>query len=154
MDGYIIGAIVATFTVIAVVMLVRSIHSQQKKLQRKISEQFGQVPDNSDLEFDSISRPWKYCTDKDVYRTIDDITWNDLDMNEVFARINSCQSSLGEEYLYISLHMHSNDEKLSTREALMEYLDHVSSRIDTSDNHTMQISTTGSSKTTFSFIKP
>ena len=74
MDGYIIGVIVATFTLVAVVMMVQSIHSQQKKLQRKISEQFGQVPDNIDLEFDSISRPWKYCTDKDVSRTIDDIT--------------------------------------------------------------------------------
>jgi len=124
LDGYIIGAIVATFMVIAVAMMVRSIHSQQKKLQRKISEQFGQVPDNIDLEFDSISRPWKYCTDKDVSRTIDDITWNDLDMNEVFARINNCQSSLGEEYLYLSLHMRSDDDKLSAREVLMEYLDH------------------------------
>lgn len=35
---------------------------------------------------------------------IDDITWNDLDMDGVFDRINTCQSSVGEEYLYALLH--------------------------------------------------
>lgn len=35
---------------------------------------------------------------------IDDITWNDLDMDDVFDRLNTCQSSVGEEYLYALLH--------------------------------------------------
>ena len=35
---------------------------------------------------------------------IDEITWNDLDMDDVFDRINTCQSSVGEEYLYALLH--------------------------------------------------
>lgn len=33
-------------------------------------------------------------------RVIDHITWNDLDMDRVFASLNHCQSSVGEEYLY------------------------------------------------------
>ncbi|MDE5741056.1 MAG: hypothetical protein K2H90_01240, partial [Oscillospiraceae bacterium] len=35
---------------------------------------------------------------------IDGITWNDLDMDDVFDRLNTCQSSVGEEYLYALLH--------------------------------------------------
>ena len=30
---------------------------------------------------------------------IDDITWNDLDMEEVYERINTASSSVGQEYL-------------------------------------------------------
>ena len=35
---------------------------------------------------------------------IDDITWNDLDMEEVYERINSASSSVGQEYLKKTLH--------------------------------------------------
>ena len=35
---------------------------------------------------------------------VDEITWNDLDMNEVFARIDRTKSAAGEEYLYYLLH--------------------------------------------------
>ena len=38
---------------------------------------------------------------------IDDITWNDLDMEAVFERIDSCKSAVGEEYLYFLLHSES-----------------------------------------------
>ena len=32
--------------------------------------------------------------------TIDDITWNDLDMDSVFCMMNQCRSSSGDDYLY------------------------------------------------------
>ena len=38
---------------------------------------------------------------KDYY--VDDITWNDLSMDEIFDRVNYCESSSGEEYLYYLL---------------------------------------------------
>lgn len=31
---------------------------------------------------------------------VDDITWNDLSMNEIFLRVNNCDTSVGEEVLY------------------------------------------------------
>ncbi len=34
---------------------------------------------------------------------VDDITWNDLDMDSVFERIDKCRSAVGEEYLYYLL---------------------------------------------------
>ncbi|WP_242831955.1 hypothetical protein [Butyrivibrio sp. VCD2006] len=35
---------------------------------------------------------------------IDDITWNDLDMDDVFFRINNTKSFIGEQVLYHRLH--------------------------------------------------
>lgn len=40
---------------------------------------------------------------------IDDITWNDLDMDRFYALINNCKSSAGQEYLYKRLRMPEND---------------------------------------------
>ena len=34
---------------------------------------------------------------------VDDITWNDLNMDEIFKSINFTESSVGEEYLYFLL---------------------------------------------------
>lgn len=40
-----------------------------------------------------------YC-DYKKDSTIDDITWNDLDLNLVYRSMNYCQTSAGDEYLY------------------------------------------------------
>ncbi|HEX3018111.1 MAG TPA: hypothetical protein VHP31_09720 [Caproicibacter sp.] len=97
-------------------------NSNKKKLLERIQNQFGQIPDE-DPEFESIVKPWKYCMDHDEPGTIDDLTWDDLDMNQVFARLDSCMSSLGEEYLYIVLHKLGNEPDIEKREKLMEYLE-------------------------------
>ena len=123
MDGYVIAAVIVVFTFIAVVFMIRSARSAQKKLQEAIADQFGQVPDHEDLELDSICKPWKYCTEKDPLQTVDDITWNDLDMNQIFSRLDTCQTSLGEEQLYILLHKFIDENETNQREGLMEYLD-------------------------------
>ena len=122
MDAYIIGAVLSILLLSIVIANILSARSMEKKLREKMTEQFGQIPDNDDLQFDSISRPWKYCTDKDSFCTVDDITWDDLDMNQVFTRIDACQTSLGEEYLYALLHK-SDAEEASVREELMQSLE-------------------------------
>jgi DNA mismatch repair ATPase MutS len=53
---------------------------------------------------------------------VDDITWNDLNMNEVFGRINNAQSSVGEEFLYNMLRAPLFDEiKLKKEDSIIEY---------------------------------
>ncbi|MCL2215591.1 MAG: hypothetical protein FWB91_01095 [Defluviitaleaceae bacterium] len=53
---------------------------------------------------------------------VDSITWNDLDMDKVFARINVCHTSVGEEYLYNCLHeLPLNSDRLEERENLVEF---------------------------------
>ena len=48
---------------------------------------------------------------------IDEITWNDLDMEEVYERINTASSSVGQEYLKKTLHTLEFDaDKLISRD--------------------------------------
>lgn len=55
---------------------------------------------------------------------IDDITWNDLDMDDVFKRMNYTLSATGEEYLYHKLHALSQDrEELDHYEEMIQYLE-------------------------------
>ncbi len=53
---------------------------------------------------------------------VDDITWNDLDMDDVYKRTNNTQTSVGEEYLYYLLRSPVFDGKaLEERGRLVEY---------------------------------
>jgi DNA mismatch repair ATPase MutS len=55
---------------------------------------------------------------------IDEITWNDLDMDRIFGRINACKTSVGEEYLYNCLREPKFDiSELKKREKLIEFFD-------------------------------
>ena len=54
--------------------------------------------------------------------TIDDITWNDLDMDRIFMMINNTSCSTGEEYLYKMLRTPVFDQAtLDERNRLAEY---------------------------------
>lgn len=54
--------------------------------------------------------------------TVDDITWNDLDMDRVFMAVNQTWSSSGEEYLYGMLRTPCTEEAtLQERERLISY---------------------------------
>ncbi|EPY2275113.1 MutS-related protein [Clostridium sporogenes] len=72
-------------------------------------------------EMISILSYFKNTKDKKTF-FIDDITWNDLNMDEVFSIINNTQSSVGEEFLYNTLREPLFDErKLKERDSIVEY---------------------------------
>lgn len=105
---------------------VRDIVRSGKKLRNNIQEQFGSVPDRTEEPpFDEIARYWNYKNDfQHPDGCIDQTTWNDLDMDEVFKRMNICRSAVGEQYLYAALHQPQYSwEVLDSRARLMEYLD-------------------------------
>lgn len=53
---------------------------------------------------------------------IDEITWNDLSMDKVFQKINTTETTVGEQYLYNLLREIVHDEnKLKGRDELVEY---------------------------------
>lgn len=76
----------------------------------RLHDKFGTIPEG---------REWKKTVETfyDLYRSgenepvdgIDDITWQDLSMNEVFDRINQCDTSAGEEILYWQLRRNCMD---------------------------------------------
>ncbi len=89
------------FSVIIFVMVRGSIEEKQnkKRYEASLREEYGQFPDKEykEEDFENITRLFAY-RHKEYF--IDDITWNDLNMNGMFALMDHTQSSSGAEYLY------------------------------------------------------
>ena len=78
-----------------------------KKITIKyLNSSYGKKPSNSSkTNFDFLGKYYKERInyEKSNHNYIDNITWNDLDMNTVFKRINYTKTTLGETYLYYKL---------------------------------------------------
>lgn len=89
--------------------------------RKKLKENFGKPAEReyADGEFAGICR---YYEKHRADFSLDDITWNDLGMDELFCRMNVAGSSAGQEYLYYMLRTPSfSQEELLRREELMQY---------------------------------
>ena len=94
----------------------------KEQLLERLKEQWAKPPvsDFSSEKFESIKV--YYNTVKDDRLDVDDITWNDLDMDEIYLLMNNTQSSIGEEYLYALLHKPCfSKEELEERNRLIHY---------------------------------
>ena len=123
---YIILGII-TIVVMAFSAIYLRIKNRQRTIHR-IRSQFGVMP-NRKFEKEDIRRLM------DIERNthdIDDITWNDLDMDKVYSRINSCNSFIGEQVLYRRLHSVENDrQEVEDREKLIrKFTENVKRRED------------------------
>lgn len=83
-----------------------------KKLLKMVEKAFGQNPLEGHLYYNAekrIDRIGKYHDNlaglDDSKWVVDDITWNDLEMDRVFLRINHTNSFIGEQTLYHKLHV-------------------------------------------------
>lgn len=85
--------------------------SWKRRLKNHIHEKFGVVPKEKEWN-DRVKEYWKL---KGSREEVDDVTWNDLSMNEVFARINNCDTSAGEEILYWKLRRNDMDDEERAR---------------------------------------
>lgn len=95
---------------------------ERQKLREKIRNNWGSVPER-EYEYEEFRKITYYFEQnkKDKF-FIDDITWNDLDMDSIFMLINNTYSSVGEEYLYKTLRIPVfNQEELLKRENLISY---------------------------------
>lgn len=110
--------------VITIALIISSIRSNIN-LKRNLVDSFGKIPLQKKCDFESIGSYHRYKkTHNDNLEAIDSITWDDLDMNPVFMRINSCLTSVGDEYLYDTLHRAQADKDiLLKREDLISYLE-------------------------------
>ena len=110
--------------IITITLIISYIRSNQR-LKSRLKESFGKMPEQKKCEFESIESYHRNSEMNHVSsKTIDNITWDDLDMNIVFKRINTCLTSVGEEYLYDSLHQIQTGKKiLSKREHLIACLE-------------------------------
>ncbi len=107
---YVIAALVMIFisTTIGVI-------NQRKARKRRIAEiraMYGKKPEVKKFAFENVGLHWHQQTERVAEdEKIDDITWNDLDMDQVFARIASCSAFIGEQVLYSRLHTLPKDQE-------------------------------------------
>lgn len=96
--------------IIAAALYVMVVNNSRRKksILRKLENGFGAVPKNKYTaeEYENISHYFKRHMNEN---SIDDITWNDLDMDNVFKMINNTNSSIGQEYLYRMLRQPDTD---------------------------------------------
>ncbi len=104
------------------VMTILDVSKSKKRLRKEITESFGKLPTDKP-NFESISAYHEEALIDNNQRLIDEITWSDLEMDEVFKRINQTRTSVGEEYLYHVLHQSPmEEENIIKREPLINWL--------------------------------
>ncbi|MCU9807641.1 hypothetical protein LEQ06_05345 [Paraclostridium sp. AKS46] len=88
--------------VIVVVGIVFSIVENRKRLEYiklNIINNYGKTI-NLDEVMIKMKNVSSYFRNKNEKNIIDDITWNDLNMDDIFKKINNTQSTAGQEVLY------------------------------------------------------
>lgn len=123
--------ILITGSVLAVLLILYSIMAASRRAnllnrRRKIEREWGNVPDREYVsgELENIARYYqnKLKRQEEKSHVIDDITWNDLDMDRVFCMLNRTYSSVGQEYLYYMLRTpEMSEEKMQERERLIKH---------------------------------
>lgn len=112
--------IVLIFAILVIAVFAAG--SMRERNQRKIrlawlKESYG-VQNNDKLSADEINHISLYhegIASRDHDRCyIDDITWNDLGMDDIFVKMDTCCSAVGEEELYHRLHSPSYEEDEDT----------------------------------------
>lgn len=126
-----IGIAVAII-IILVIKIIYDKRSSRRKIIYRLKQRWGEVPKDgfSEDKLQAIGHYYETIVRKDT--DVDDITWHDLDMNQIYFTINNTCSSVGEEYLYAMLRsLKFSDEKLKERDALAEYFtEHEEDRIN------------------------
>lgn len=110
---------------VLLILLCKSKYDEKKyteKLYRRMNQEWGQVPKEEYSEAKYRSLQFYYNSLPKNEGDIDSITWNDLDMDQIFMTMNQTGSAAGEEYLFAMLHRLSySEEELSERSRLIRY---------------------------------
>lgn len=99
-------------------------YKNKKFLMNRIRREWGQEPDRdyNPTEYECISH-YYLNKETDAFQ-IDDITWNDLDMDRVFRQLNHTRSFIGESYLYYQLRTPKmNRKELEEFEAMVSWME-------------------------------
>ena len=118
--------VISALIVLAAAMMISQENRRQRKnLIKKISRSWGRMPDTvmSAEEFGSIPHYFQSeLFDPDAY-WVDDITWNDCDMDRIFKALAATMTSPGDSVLYAWLRKPSFDQQeLNDRDQLIGFL--------------------------------
>ncbi len=117
------AAAILVFLAAVVFYLMTANKRKRRRLLTKVRMAYGKLPERvyTDEEMKKIRAYFEKVHDPNGY-FVDDITWNDLDLDSIFIAMNHTFSSVGEEVLYDMLRepVFSN-EVLDERERLIRF---------------------------------
>ena len=102
MEYFVLAGVIVLIVLFVFIKGAYDEKNKEKKFIRNLYENYGQFP-NKKYEAAQYNSIRKYFENHKNGFHIDDITWNDLDMDAVFMQMNHTYSSAGEEYLYYTL---------------------------------------------------
>lgn len=114
------------FALIAVLILVIwstwNEYKWRKRLKSRLKQEWGNVPEEEYTAEKQESIRAFFLAERDDIKDVDDITWNDLDMQEIYMLMNNTQCAIGEEYLYALLRKPCfSKEELAERNRLIHF---------------------------------
>lgn len=124
MDIEIIG-LIGGFVVIAIYVLIDTGRKKKARIEKRLRESYGKpcAREYSDDEYELIGHYYEEAVKEGTYH-VDDITWNDLGMDDIYKRMNISNSSAGQEYLYKMLRIPAGSlEELAETDRLAKFFD-------------------------------
>lgn len=106
---------------------------KEKRQQiERLRQKFGKKPDQREVNYDDVSIYFNITKNDSEENIVDDVTWNDLEMDAVFERMNYTNCYIGEQKLYKQLHC-LQQENLEDRalDGLVQYFsEHEEERLE------------------------
>ncbi|SFP90223.1 MutS domain V [Butyrivibrio proteoclasticus] len=121
MESIIFLSVLVGISLIAYLLGLRDSKRAEKTLLTRLKKNFGEAPKRNYKQDDLDHLQGYFKNHKSDYQ-IDDTTWNDLNMDGVFARMNYCLSATGEEYLYHMLRTPLLDDDFDSLEKKVSFL--------------------------------
>lgn len=129
--------LISLIMVTAIVITIVQDKIRQKRINEYIRSSFGVSRDDAEDQFYRLgSIETLYLMDKKniaEHELVDDITWEDLSMDNIFALVNHTDSYIGEQCLYSKLH------DLSKTESDLKQLEEKISFFDTNEDKRSEV---------------
>ncbi len=123
MEYFVFLTMIALFLIFVFIKGAVDARKARKLFVRKLYDDYGKKPER-EYNAERFLRINSYYKKHPQDGQLDDITWNDLNMDDIFKRMNYTLSSTGEEYLYYTLRtLKMSPRELENLEEMAAYFD-------------------------------
>lgn len=105
MQAKIFVALIAVFIIISIISDKRSKYQKRKYARKMVIQSYGKKSKKQSYKRDLVGKDWDFSSAQiSPDNQIDDITWDDLEMDQIYCELNNCKSFAGDQILYSTLH--------------------------------------------------
>ena len=121
---------IGVFLLIVFIKEAVAAKKREQKFVRDLYDKYGELP-KKEYSLERYARMGSFFQKHEKDGQIDDITWNDLNMDDIFKRMNYTFSASGEEYLYYTLRTakQSGRELAHLEEVVSFFMEHPDERV-------------------------